>query len=367
MKFVDEARIEVKAGKGGNGVASFRREKFIPKGGPDGGDGGRGGSIYAVADRNINTLIDYRYTRKFLAKNGENGRGSDCYGKGAPDIELKVPVGTVITDKNTGEVIADLDRNGQRALLAKGGKGGLGNLHFKSSTNRAPRQCTPGEPGEERELNLELRVLADVGLLGLPNAGKSTLISAVSNAKPKIADYPFTTLHPHLGVVRVGPETSFVIADIPGLIEGASEGAGLGHLFLRHLSRTSLLLHVIDVAPIDETTDPIAAARAIVKELYNFDPALADKPRWLVLNKMDLVPEDEREEVIAKYRREFGDETPIFPISAATREGCDTLVKAISEDLQQQRQMLIEDSEPVIDDFDEDEENAQKIEGDERK
>lgn len=367
MKFVDEARIEVKAGKGGNGVASFRREKFIPKGGPDGGDGGRGGSIYAVADRNINTLIDYRYTRKFLAKNGENGRGSDCYGKGAPDIELKVPVGTVITDKNTGEVIADLDRNGQRALLAKGGKGGLGNLHFKSSTNRAPRQCTPGEPGEERELNLELRVLADVGLLGLPNAGKSTLISAVSNAKPKIADYPFTTLHPHLGVVRVGPETSFVIADIPGLIEGASEGAGLGHLFLRHLSRTSLLLHVIDVAPVDETTDPIAAARAIVKELYNFDPALTDKPRWLVLNKMDLVPEDEREEVIAKYRREFGDETPIFPISAATREGCDTLVKAISEDLQQQRQMLIEDSEPVIDDFDEDEENAQKIEGDERK
>ncbi|GAB1826050.1 GTPase ObgE [Turicimonas muris] len=367
MKFVDEARIEVKAGKGGNGVASFRREKFIPKGGPDGGDGGRGGSIYAVADRNINTLIDYRYTRKFLAKNGENGRGSDCYGKGAPDIELKVPVGTVITDKNTGEVIADLDRNGQRALLAKGGKGGLGNLHFKSSTNRAPRQCTPGEPGEERELNLELRVLADVGLLGLPNAGKSTLISAVSNAKPKIADYPFTTLHPHLGVVRVGPETSFVIADIPGLIEGASEGAGLGHLFLRHLSRTSLLLHVIDVAPVDETTDPIAAARAIVKELYNFDPALADKPRWLVLNKMDLVPEDEREEVIAKYRREFGDETPIFPISAATREGCDTLVKAISEDLQQQRQMLIEDSEPVIDDFDEDEENAQEIEGDERK
>ncbi|WP_347281028.1 GTPase ObgE [Turicimonas muris] len=367
MKFVDEARIEVKAGKGGNGVASFRREKFIPKGGPDGGDGGRGGSIYAVADRNINTLIDYRYTRKFLAKNGENGRGSDCYGKGAPDIELKVPVGTVITDKNTGEVIADLDRNGQRALLAKGGKGGLGNLHFKSSTNRAPRQCTPGEPGEERELNLELRVLADVGLLGLPNAGKSTLISAVSNAKPKIADYPFTTLHPHLGVVRVGPETSFVIADIPGLIEGASEGAGLGHLFLRHLSRTSLLLHVIDVAPVDETTDPIGAARAFVKELYNFDPALADKPRWLVLNKMDLVPEDEREEVIAKYRREFGDETPIFPISAATREGCDTLVKAISEDLQQQRQMLIEDSEPVIDDFDEDEENAQKIEGDERK
>lgn len=345
MKFVDEARIEVRAGNGGNGVASFRREKFIPKGGPDGGDGGKGGSIYAVADRNLNTLIDYRYTRKFQAKNGENGRGSDCYGRGAPDIELKVPVGTVIKDESTGEIIADLDVNGQRALLARGGKGGLGNLHFKSSTNRAPRQCTPGEPGEEKSLSLELRVLADVGLLGLPNAGKSTLISAVSNAKPRIADYPFTTLHPHLGVVRVGSESSFVIADIPGLIEGASEGAGLGHLFLRHLSRTSLLLHVIDVAPMDETQDPVAAARAIVKELYNFDSALAEKPRWLVLNKMDLIPEEERGAVIDKYSKEFGEDVPIFPISAATREGCDVLVKAISENLHRQRQdMLTEEA-----------------------
>lgn len=355
MKFVDEAKIEVFAGKGGNGVASFRREKFIPKGGPDGGDGGRGGSIYAVADRNLNTLIDYRYTRKFQAKNGENGRGSDCYGRGAPDIELRVPVGTVITDLDTGETIADLDKNGEKALLAKGGKGGLGNLHFKTSTNRAPRQCTPGEPGQERTLKLELRVLADVGLLGLPNAGKSTLISAVSNAKPRIADYPFTTLHPHLGVVRAGPESSFVIADIPGLIEGASEGAGLGHQFLRHLSRTSLLLHVIDVAPLDTEEDPIAAARAIVEELRKFDPALADKPRWVVLNKMDLVPEEERANVVDKYREAFGTDVPMFAISAVTREGTEALVKAIAEGIHEQRRQLIKESEPDVR-FDEDEE-----------
>ena len=328
MKFVDEAKIEVFAGKGGNGVASFRREKFIPKGGPDGGDGGRGGSIYAVADRNLNTLIDYRYTRKFQAKNGENGRGSDCYGRGAPDIELRVPVGTVITDLDTGETIADLDKNGEKALLAK---------------------------GQERTLKLELRVLADVGLLGLPNAGKSTLISAVSNAKPRIADYPFTTLHPHLGVVRAGPESSFVIADIPGLIEGASEGAGLGHQFLRHLSRTSLLLHVIDVAPLDTEEDPIAAARAIVEELRKFDPALADKPRWVVLNKMDLVPEEERANVVDKYREAFGTDVPMFAISAVTREGTEALVKAIAEDIHEQRRQLIKESEPDVR-FDEDEE-----------
>lgn len=345
MKFVDEAKIEVIAGKGGNGVASFRREKFIPKGGPDGGDGGRGGSIFAVADRNLNTLIDYRYTRKFLAKNGENGRGSDCYGRGAPDIELKVPVGTIITDINTGELVADLDSNGARALVAKGGKGGLGNLHFKTSTNRAPRQCTPGEPGEQRELKLELRVLADVGLLGLPNAGKSTLISAVSNARPKIADYPFTTLHPQLGVVRVGPEQSFVIADIPGLIEGASEGAGLGHQFLRHLSRTSLLLHVVDVMPPDPDADPLQQARAITEELGKFDPALAAKPRWLILNKMDLVAEEERDAVLAKYREGFGEETVIMPISAATREGCDALVSAIAKHLHEEHQKEILEAE----------------------
>ncbi len=342
MKFVDEAKIEVKAGKGGNGVASFRREKFIPKGGPDGGDGGRGGSVYAIADRNLNTLIDYRYTRKFQAKNGENGSGSDCYGRGADDIELKVPVGTIITDAKSGEVVADLDTHGQRALLAKGGKGGLGNLHFKSSTNRAPRQCTPGEPGEERELNLELRVLADVGLLGLPNAGKSTLITAVSNARPKIADYPFTTLHPHLGVVRVQEQSSFVIADIPGLIEGAAEGAGLGHLFLRHLSRTSLLLHVVDVAPLDNTLDPAVFVRAIANELYKFDPNLAAKPRWLVLNKMDLVDEDQREAVVERYRKEFGSEMPVFAISAAARWGCEELINAIAQDLQEKRTQLFE-------------------------
>ena len=370
MKFVDEARIEVRAGNGGNGVASFRREKFIPKGGPDGGDGGRGGSIFAVADRNLNTLIDYRYTRKFQAKNGENGRGSDCYGKGAPDIELRVPVGTVITDLNTGELIADLDANGARALVAQGGKGGLGNLHFKSSTNRAPRQCTPGEKGQERMLGLELRVLADVGLLGLPNAGKSTLISAISNARPKIADYPFTTLHPQLGVVRVGPEQSFVVADIPGLIEGASEGAGLGHQFLRHLSRTSLLLHVIDVMPPNPEEDPLTQARAITKELEKFDPALAAKPRWVILNKMDLVPEEEKEALIDRYRQDFGSETVIIPISAATRWGCDILISQVGRYLHEQK--LQEIAETEVDqrfhedstiDEDSEEENDGKREG----
>ncbi|MBX9848845.1 MAG: GTPase ObgE, partial [Rhodocyclaceae bacterium] len=265
MKFFDEAKIEVVAGDGGNGAATFRREKFIPFGGPDGGDGGRGGSIYAVGDRNLNTLIDYRYTRMFRAERGENGRGADCYGKGGEDLELRVPVGTIITDANTGELIADLARDGQRELIARGGKGGLGNLHFKSSTNRAPRQKTPGEEGEHRELKMELKVLADVGLLGMPNAGKSTFIRAVSAAKPKVADYPFTTLHPNLGVVRVDDNRSFVIADIPGLIEGAAEGAGLGHRFLKHLQRTGLLLHIVDVAPFDESVDPIREAHAIIE------------------------------------------------------------------------------------------------------
>ena len=317
MKFVDEAKIEVFAGKGGNGVASFRREKFIPKGGPDGGDGGRGGSIYAVADRNLNTLIDYRYTRKFQAKNGENGRGSDCYGRGAPDIELRVPVGTVITDLDTGETIADLDKNGEKALLAKGGKGGLGNLHFKTSTNRAPRQCTPGEPGQERTLKLELRVLADVGLLGLPNAGKSTLISAVSNAKPRIADYPFTTLHPHLGVVRAGPESSFVIADIPGLIEGASEGVGLGHEFLRHIERTKVLIHVVDAAG-TEGRDPITDIYAINAELANYSEELARKPQVIAANKTDAIY-DLEESPVEQLRKEFGPKgIDVFPISAVS-------------------------------------------------
>ena len=277
MKFIDEAKIDVVAGDGGNGIASFRREKFIPFGGPDGGDGGRGGSVIAVADRNINTLVDYRFAKLHRAKKGEHGRGSDCYGKGADDIVLRMPVGTLIAELETGVVVADLTEHGQTALLAQGGKGGLGNIHFKSSTNRAPRQQTDGEPGQARSLKLELKVLADVGLLGMPNAGKSTFIAAVSNARPKIADYPFTTLHPNLGVVRVGPERSFVIADVPGLIEGAAEGAGLGHQFLRHLQRTGLLLHIVDLAPFDADVDPVAEARAIVGELEKYDAALADE------------------------------------------------------------------------------------------
>lgn len=333
MKFVDEARIEVQGGNGGNGAASFRREKFIPKGGPDGGDGGRGGSVYVLADRNLNTLIDYRYARKFFAKNGENGRGADCFGAGAEDIILKVPVGTLVIDETTGETVADLTKHGEKALVAQGGKGGLGNLHFKSSTNRAPRQATKGEPGQYRMLHLELKVLADVGLLGMPNAGKSTFISAVSNARPKVADYPFTTLVPHLGVVRVGSEQSFVLADIPGLVEGAAEGAGLGHLFLRHLSRTSLLLHVIDCAPLDPDVDPIAQARALVRELEKYNPELAQKPRWIVLNKADLL-QDDKEEKIACFKKELAkDGRPFFVMSAATREGTQDLIKAIATEL----------------------------------
>jgi GTP-binding protein len=334
MKFFDEAKIEVIAGDGGNGVASFRREKFIPRGGPDGGDGGRGGSIWAVADRNLNTLIDYRYTRIFRAERGENGRGSDCYGRGGEDMELRVPVGTVFTDLASGETLADLDTDGKRALLAKGGQGGLGNLHFKSSTNRAPRQCTPGGEGERRELRLELKVLADVGLLGMPNAGKSTFIRAVSAARPKVADYPFTTLQPNLGVVRVGHDRSFVVADIPGLIEGAAEGAGLGHQFLRHLQRTHLLLHIVDVAPFDPDTDPVREAKAILKELKKYDAALHRKPRWLVVNKIDLVPEDERRGRIAALLKGYGKVARHFVISAVDGSGCRELTFAIMEHLE---------------------------------
>ena len=329
MKFIDEATIEIAAGAGGNGCASFRREKFIPKGGPDGGDGGRGGSVWFVADRNINTLIDFRYARKHQAKNGEHGRGADCYGAGGSDIELRVPVGTVITDAETGAKLVDMIAHGQRALLARGGRGGLGNLHFKSSINRTPRQFTKGEPGERRKLNMELRVLADVGLLGLPNAGKSTLIRAVSNARPTVADYPFTTLHPHLGVVRIGPEQSFVIADIPGLIEGAAEGAGLGHQFLRHLSRTDLLLHVVDCMP-PEGEDPVRGARAIAGELRKYDEKLYRRPRWFVLNKIDLVPAGERATLLDEFRRRVRTKAPIFPVSAATGEGCRELMSAVA-------------------------------------
>ena len=347
MKFIDESKIEVFAGSGGNGVASFRREKYIDKGGPDGGDGGRGGSVYAQADRNINTLVDFRFTRSHRARNGEAGRGSDCYGKGADDVILRMPVGTVITDINTGDVIADLARDGEVVLLAQGGKGGLGNIHFKSSTNRAPRQCTPGEPGEERELQLELKVLADVGLLGMPNAGKSTFIRSVSAAKPKVADYPFTTLHPNLGVVRVSHEKSFVIADIPGLIEGAAEGAGLGHQFLRHLARTRLLLHLVDIAPMHEGTDPVAEARAILNELKKYDQALYEKPRWLVLNKLDLL--ENRDEKVAAFLKEFSDYDRHFAISAINGEGCKELTYAIMDHVQkitdQEREAAGEDLE----------------------
>ncbi len=345
MKFIDEALIQVHAGDGGNGVASFRREKYIPKGGPDGGDGGRGGSIYAVADRNLNTLIDYRYARIHRAQRGENGRGSDCYGKGGEDMTLRVPVGTVITDTATGHVLADLARDGQKALIAKGGEGGLGNLHFKSSTNRAPRQCTPGTPGEDRELRLELKVLADVGLLGMPNAGKSTFIRAVSAAKPKVADYPFTTLHPNLGVVRVGHDRSFVIADIPGLIEGAAEGAGLGHQFLRHLARTRLLLHIVDVAPFDEAVNPVEEARAIVEELRKYDEGLYRKERWLVLNKMDMVAEDLRAGLREAFLHGFGWEGKSFIISALSGEGCKELTYAIMDYLDQHRPVADEESQ----------------------
>jgi GTP-binding protein len=329
VKFIDEARIEVFAGRGGHGSASFRREKFIPFGGPDGGDGGRGGSIYAVADRNINTLIDYRYTRRHVAKNGENGRGSDQYGKSGEDIVLRMPVGTQIIDDDTGELLFDLTVDGERVCIAKGGDGGLGNLHFKSSTNRAPTKATKGWPGEERRLRLELKVLADVGLLGMPNAGKSTFITQVSNARPKVADYPFTTLHPNLGVVRIESSASFVVADIPGLIEGAAEGAGLGHRFLRHLQRTRLLLHLVDVFPDDPARDPVAEVQAIVHELVKYDPALAAKPRWLVLNKVDLIDPDEREAVTKDIVERLGWTGPVFAISALAGDGCRELCFAV--------------------------------------
>ncbi len=341
MKFVDEATIEVTAGKGGNGAHSFRREKFIPKGGPDGGDGGRGGTIYAVADRNINTLIDFRYARKHVARNGEQGRGSDQYGAAAPDITLRMPVGTIIYDADTGEEIFDLSTHEQQVVLAAGGEGGLGNLRFKSSVNRAPKQWTPGKEGGHRNLRLELKVLADVGLLGMPNAGKSTLISRISNARPKIADYPFTTLHPNLGVVRTSESRSFVVADIPGLIEGASEGAGLGHLFLRHLARTRILLHLVDVSSHDPDEDAIGRAvgeaRAIIEELRKYDEALYLKPRWLVLNKLDVVPDPET--VRERFCAEFGWTGPVYAISALSGEGTQQLIWDLQDAIDAFRQI----------------------------
>ena len=346
MKFVDEATIDVVAGSGGNGCMSFRREKFIPFGGPNGGDGGRGGSVFAVGDRNLNTLIDFRYARRHEARSGENGRGSDQYGAAAEDIVLRMPMGTIIKDFESGEIIAELLVPDEKVLVVKGGDGGFGNLHFKTSTNRAPRQKTPGWPGEQKKLKLELRVLADVGLLGMPNAGKSTLIAAISNARPKIADYPFTTLHPNLGVVRVAPEQSFVVADIPGLIEGASEGAGLGHLFLRHLQRTHLLLHVVDFAPFDDSVDPVAQARAIVSELKKYDQSLHDKPRWLVLNKLDMVPSEERDKRVKDFVKRFKWKGPVFEISALTREGCEPLIRAVYQHVAKLKNVVPNDPDP---------------------
>lgn len=355
MKFIDEATIKVYAGDGGNGVATFRREKYEPMGGPNGGDGGKGGSVYALADRNINTLVDYRYTRTFRAQRGENGRGAECYGAKGEDLILRVPVGTVISDKATGQMMVDLSEHEQMVLIAKGGANGLGNVHFKSSINRSPRQCTKGEPGESFELYMELKVLADVGLLGMPNAGKSTFIRSVSAAKPKVADYPFTTLHPNLGVVRVDANRSFVIADVPGLIEGAAEGAGLGHQFLRHLQRTSLLLHLVDIAPFDEITDPVTEAKAIVNELKKYDEALYNKPRWLVLNKIDMAQDSQ--EVVKKFVKDYGWKGRVFAISAINGVGCKELTYAIMDHLDEVKKANIElenepqnkpENEPVI-------------------
>jgi GTP-binding protein len=335
MRFVDEATIKVNAGNGGRGMISFRREKFIPFGGPDGGDGGTGGSVWLVAKQGLNTLADFRYQRSFKAANGEPGGSADCSGRGGEDTEVAVPVGTVVYDEETEETLGDLATEGARLLVAKGGRGGLGNQHFKSSTNRTPRKATPGYPGEKRELRLELKLLADVGLLGLPNAGKSTLISVVSAARPKVADYPFTTLHPNLGVVYVGAHQSFVMADIPGVIEGAAEGAGLGIRFLKHLQRTRLLLHLVDIAPPDPEADPVKDARSIAAELKKFSPQLAQRERWLVLNKIDLLPPAEAEKRCKEIVRRLRWKGPVHRISGATRQGTQELCRDIMRRLEE--------------------------------
>lgn len=333
MKFVDEVTIHVKAGNGGDGCVSFRREKYIPLGGPDGGDGGDGGDVYLLSDENISTLVDLRYQRHYKAQSGQRGQGNQCTGKGGESLAIRVPVGTVAYDADTEECIGDLDAHDQQICIAKGGFHGLGNLRFKSSTQRAPRKFTKGTPGEERQCRLELKLLADVGLLGLPNAGKSTLINAVSAAKPKIADYPFTTLHPNLGVVSLEPHKSFVMADIPGLVEGAAEGAGLGDRFLKHLSRTKVLLHMVDVAPIDGA-DPVESVKTIASELMRYDPSLAAKPRWLVLNKIDLVHEQERDEYCQRIVEALEWTEPVFMISAIQRQGTLRLCQKLMQFLQ---------------------------------
>jgi len=344
MRFVDEAVITVEAGDGGNGVASFRREKFVPFGGPDGGDGGRGGSVYIQADDDTGTLVDYRYTRRFRAERGKNGRGANCSGRGGEDVVLRVPVGTTIVDIESGDIIGDLVADGQRVKVANGGDGGLGNTHFKSSTNRSPRKCTHGIKGEYREVRLELKVLADVGLLGMPNAGKSTFIRAVSAAKPKVADYPFTTMIPNLGVVDADRHRSFVMADIPGLIEGAAEGAGLGIRFLKHLARTRILLHIVDVQPIDGS-DPAHNAKAILGELVKFSPTLAKLPVVLVLNKLDQLPEESREEWCQHILDELQWKGPVFKTSGLMSEGTKEVVYYLMDQIEQQREREVEDPE----------------------
>lgn len=335
--FVDEVEIKVEAGKGGNGVVSFRREKFIPFGGPNGGDGGNGGSIYFVADENLNTLVDFRFENNYKAENGQPGMGSQKTGRAGQDLIIPLPIGTQIFDINTQELIGDLTEHDQKILVVRGGKHGLGNVHFKSSTNRTPRQATPGEKGEKRELLLELKVLADVGLLGMPNAGKSSLISAISAARPKVADYPFTTLHPNLGVVRVSAASSFVVADIPGLIEGAAEGVGLGIQFLKHLSRTGLLLHVVDIEPIDGT-DPVESIRVIEQELAKYGEDLTAKPRWLVINKRDLMLDDEAEAKAQQIIQDLNWQHPHFLISAVDKRGTQELVYQIAQQLEASKQ-----------------------------
>lgn len=334
MKFVDEATIRVQAGNGGHGCLSFRREKYVERGGPDGGDGGHGGSVYLVADSSLNTLADFRVARKFKAEGGEGGSGRNKTGRTGNDLEVMVPIGTTVQDVDTREIICDLTEPGQRQKVAEGGRGGLGNTRFKSSVNRAPRKTTSGTQGESRHLSLELKVLADVGLLGMPNAGKSTLIASMSHAKPRIADYPFTTLHPNLGVVRVGRLQSFVMADIPGLIEGASEGAGLGIQFLKHLQRTSLLLHVVDIAPIDPETEPADEVRAIATELARFSDELAGKPRWLVINKIDLLSETDQADARQNLLQQLQWDGPVFEVSAATGAGTEALGYAVMQELE---------------------------------
>ena len=334
MKFVDEANIRVQAGNGGHGALSFRREKYVERGGPDGGDGGHGGSVFLVADASMNTLADFRVARKFRAESGQGGAGRNMTGRSGDDLDVRIPCGTVVHDVDTGELLCDLTRDGQRQMVAEGGRGGLGNTRFKSSVNRAPRKTTNGTPGEARHLALELKVLADVGLLGMPNAGKSTLISAMSQAKPRIADYPFTTLHPNLGVVRVGRLQSFVMADIPGLIEGASSGAGLGIQFLKHLQRTRLLLHVVDIAPLDESIDPAESVQVIARELHAYAPELADKTRWLVINKIDLLADEALQERRDKLLRDLGWDAPVFCVSAATGAGTDALARAVMREIE---------------------------------